>query len=580
MNGRIERKFEKRSMKDYNKSYVNIRSEDLDLLNKKQSKVADKCIKYLEMIGVEYVFGIQSGSNLPLYDSICKSNIKTIINKNEAGSAYSASQYAGASDKLGVSILGGSVGVNNAINGIADAYVNKYPVLIISGSPSRLRKVRGGIQNVDAVSITKPITKYSYLVECEDEVLAEIHKAVCLAITPPFGPVHLSIPVDIQSTVFSGTSKKWFDIEINEPKYDINGLEEAINVIDSEEKGIIYAGKGAKRFSTAIKEISKKLNWPIISTPCGKGVVEDDFELYMGNYGMCSCEFAKSFVSGYDYSCVLIVGTSLKEVSITDYDDVILKGKKIIHIDNDKEELNKVFEVDNAVYFDLRFALPYIYNRCNVKKKFQFKKDNFNTNSVENYEGVSVRYFIENIFKYLPLNSYIVSDIGEFMTYLFKYLPIKEGMLFHMSTGYGAMGNATGGCIGAELASPSHRTVVICGDGGFFMNGMEILTAKEYCLPIIFIVVNNAMFGLVTGAQEVLFGRTNEHAIQKRVEISKMYNAIGIPSLAIKREEDLDKIKDIINCTNGPCLIELIVDGKEKSPIMDRLLVLKKVYEK
>lgn len=220
---------------------VKINTESLKNLVEQELRIADKIINLLELIGVRHIFGIHSYSNLPLYDALCNSTINVIIPKNEAGAAYSASKYAGASNDIGVCILAGTVGVNNGIGAIGEAFVNKHPVLIISGSPSRERIHRGGIQNLDSVSVTKPITKYSRLVETEEEVMHELYKAIGIATTPPFGPVHISIPVDIQNKVFSNA--RMFRLDAGKaPGYDRPALKKAIELINKEDSGVIYAG--------------------------------------------------------------------------------------------------------------------------------------------------------------------------------------------------------------------------------------------------------------------------------------------------------------------------------------------------
>ncbi|MBI5592876.1 MAG: thiamine pyrophosphate-binding protein [Deltaproteobacteria bacterium] len=552
---------------------------ELQDLIEKEIKVADQCIRFLELIGVKHIFGIQSSSNLPLYDALCASEIRLIVPKNEAGAGYSVSKYAGVSGNLGVCILAGTVGLNNAIGGIGEAFVNKSSVLIISGSPSRARLHRGGIQNLDTISVTQSITKHSCLVNREEDVLPELLKAAVIATTPPFGPVHISIPVDIQCCTVSNVSKFTAEIDPFLPAYDRSALNAAIDLIDSVDAGIIYAGHGAKKYSSLLKDLARKLGWPVIATPRGKGILEDDFELYMGNYGMFCADFTKQFVEEYKPGCLLILGTGLKEVSITDFDDRLLKDKKIIHIDSDRKELNKVFEVDLPVYFDLGMAFPALIAECQPKPRVSFQKTMFNQPYKKNHSGASVRYFLEQLSEYFPEKSIILSDIGEFMTFVFKYLPIKKDLYFDISTNYAAMGNAVGGSLGACLSLPDYQTIVITGDGGFFMNGMEILTAHEYNLPIIYVIINNAMLGFVVNGLKVLMGRTNDHAMQKRIELAEMYKVAGIPGLTIRENEDLAQIPGFISGLDGPCIIELVIDNSEQSPMMDRLLMLKQIYD-
>ncbi|MDF2950131.1 MAG: thiamine pyrophosphate-dependent enzyme possible carboligase or decarboxylase [Sedimentibacter sp.] len=546
----------------------------LNDLNEKEMTVADKCIKFFELIGVKYVFGIPASNNAPLFDALIDSKIELIMSKNEANSTYSASRYISASNEIGVCLLAGTVGINNAINGIGEAFVNKLPMLIISGDTARQRKNKGGTQSVDTISITKSITKYSAIINNENEVLSELIKGISICTTPPHGPVHLCIPMDVQNSKL--TSRIIETITADKPCYDENALESAIEAINQHESGIIFVGKGAKNFSSQIKELSLKLCWPVISTPQGKGVMEDSFELYMGNYGMCATDFTKKFVESSKATCLLILGSSLNEASIPSFDDVLFNGKQVIHIDYDKNELNKVYNSDIAVHYDLIHAIPSLLLKCHSKTKKSFEKTDFNVSYNNTFSGLSLRYFVEHFLDSLPSKTYVVSDIGEFMTYILKYMPIKEQTRFDINTHYGPMGDGVGGAIGTYVACPDYQTFVFVGDGGFFMNGMEVLVAKEKKLPIIYCVVNNSMLGMVNNGFQCLFQRSNKEFEYETVGISQMFNAIGIKTLVLRRNEDLYKLNDFVKDLQEPCIIELIPDKSEQSPMMDRIAMLRK----
>jgi len=558
-------------------------------------RVSDIMIEMLAEKDVEYIFGIPAGTVGSLFDSTNNYNIKVITTKNEAGAAYSATKYAAISNKLGVCILAGGVGVNNAINGIADAMRSKAPVLIISGYVHRWQIGKGAIQELNTENILKPITKYSRTILDESEVMDELNKAIKIAMTPPCGPVHISVPIDIQIMKYvdkcdkreikltyntnlanleaSATLEGSF--AISHDKNDLQAAKIATNIINEEEFGLIMVGRGCRNFRKDVIRLSKHLNWPIITTPQAKGIIPTDFGFNLGNYGFSSTDAAIDYVENSNYTCLLVLGSSLGESATRNYNDVLFKNKKVIHVDWDKNELNKVFNSDVCVQSDLGVAISFIKENTYKKNVVFSKPKKINEDYVNNHTGLSLRLFIEKIVNIVPESTFFISDIGEYMNLLLKYLPIKEYMGFDISINYGAMGTGVGGVLGAYLALPQRQLAVFVGDGSFFMNGTEILTAKHYKMPIIYFVINNAMLGYVEHGQRYLYGRSScDGFVQERISIAEMGRAIGIKSIEIKSIEDMKNIEGFISNIEGPCIIELITDGTEKVEAADRFKAL------
>lgn len=550
-------------------------------------RISDAIVKKLEKKGVQYVFGISAGTVSSLYDSLNDTSIKAIVTKNEAGAVYSANKYAESTNKIGVCIAAGGVGINNMTNGIADAMRNKLPVLIISGYVHRWQIGKGAIQELNTQEIFKPITKYSKTILDEKEVLIELEKSIEIALTPPYGPVHISIPIDIQISEI--TSNSWdyiqevYNLELKEVAVTTETktnnstvlVEKAVNLINNEEQGIILVGRGCRGLSQEVMKLSNHLSWPIITTPQAKGIVPSDFNNNLGNYGFSSTDSALDYVEKSHATCLLVLGSSLGESATRNYNDILVKNRKVIHIDWDESELNKVFKADIGICSDLKNVLPEIISKTLTKEKTFSRSMEINTGYTKDHSGLSIRLFLERIVDILPPETYFVSDIGEYMNFLFKYLPIKEGTDFNISLNYGAMGIGVGGAIGTHVACPEKQTVVIVGDGSFFMNGTEILTAKEYKLPIIYFIINNSMLGYVEHGHQYLYKRSVEGFIQERISIKKVSEAMGIKAIAIKELKDLDTIKDFISDLDGPCVIELITDGTEKVPTAERFKALK-----
>jgi len=352
-------------------------------------------------------------------------------------------------------------------------------------------------------------------------------------------------------------------------------LAQTAQLIDRHENGIILVGRGGRAFSAQVKELSRKIKWPIISTVHGKGTIEHDFENYVGNYGFLGTDSAKAFVDSSQATCLLVLGSSLSELVVRNQNDPLLAGKEIIQIDSDSAELNKIYNVSCPVHADLKTALPYLINHCMEKSAaLSFPREGNNPYE-KNHTGLSLRKFVENLPDLIDKKMYFISDIGEYMNFVFKYFPIKNDAKLEVDAAYGAMGYGVGGALGAHLADTDRQTVVLCGDGGFFMNGMEILTAKEYGAPIVYFVVNNSMLGYIVKLQSIMYGRESEGAAFQNISISKLCEAMGVKSMTITRNEDFPAITPFIRDLNGPCVVELITDGSEKSGVEERAAALK-----
>ncbi|MGL5255387.1 MAG: thiamine pyrophosphate-binding protein [Proteocatella sp.] len=526
-------------------------------------RIADAIIKYLQNNKVEYIFGIPTTQIAVLNDAMNDCDIELIVVKNESAATYSACKYADLKKDIGVTALGGGVGVNNAINGIADAHKNKVPMLLISSAAARSIMNKHGIQELITTDITKSITKYSETVMDENQVLKELKKAMEIALTPPYGPVHISIPQDILYMTCEEAMPSEVDKSILQPEYDKKSLKNAIDTINESKTGAIMVGRGSRGLTKEIKELSRRLQWPIITTPNAKGIVDAEFEFHLGNYGWSSAESASNFIDNKKIDCLLILGSGLGVLSTRIYKNTLTKDKKVIQIDWDESVFNRKLTVDIPVNYDLELALKQILEETKEKKNI-FVKEKWNSPYVKNHTGFSVRKFVEDIVDIVPENTCFTQEIGEHMNFVFRYLKPKENMDFQCSMHYACMGVGLGGAMGAYLARPDKSHAVIVGDGTFFMNGMEILTAKEYSMPIIYFVINNSMFGYIEHGGEVEFGRIPRGKNTfTRFSIAEMSKAMGIEAIQITENEQLKEIKDRLNNLNGPLLVELITDGSE-----------------
>ena len=539
-------------------------------------RVANGILEFLKRTGVEYIFGVPAGTISPIFDAFNDVTLKPIVAKNEGGAAYMAARYASVSGNLAVCMGAGGVGANNMINGVADAHRAKSPVLVLTGCVHRWQMGKGAIQEFNTEEIFKPITKYSKTVLKEEEVMQELELAVRTALTVPMGPVHLSIPIDIQLANLPIVVPE-FEMPVYKPEPETNEkLIKACRIMAASNKGLIMAGKGVRGKSELVKELSEHLNWPIITTPGGKGVVSSAFLLNLGNYGFASTDLASEYVNNPDVDCLLILGSSLGESATNNFSNSLIKNKNVIHIDWDKRELGKVFDTDVKICADISTVLPYLIQNTKAAKEKSFLKTAINQPINKTNTGVSLKEFMEQLPNYMLGDTYYMADMGEFMNFSFKYLEIPEGGDFEVNLNYAAMGSAIGGAIGVQVAYPNRNVAVFAGDGDFFMNGMEILTAAEYQMPIVFFIINNAMLGFVEHGHKFLFKRVVKDFCQKRISIADMLAACGIKTMVINDNLDIKKLPDFLKERKGPSVIEIVTDGSESAPNGDRLKALQK----
>ena len=534
-------------------------------------RIANEILLYLKNSGVNHIFGIPAGTISPLFDALNDVSIKPIVAKNEGGAAYMAARYASVTQKLSVCMGASCVGANNMMNGVGDAYRGKAPVLFITGYVHRWQIGKGAIQELNTEEIFRPITKYSKTILKEEDVMKELAFAIRTALTAPMGPVHLSIPMDIQMAEIPDDMPDFIaPIYDSSPEAQVM-LSKACKVIEEANKGLILVGKGARGSSHLVKELSLHLKWPIITTPSGNGVIYHDFPLILGNYGFASTDAALSYVNDSAVDCLLVLGSSLGECSTNNFNKALTEGKTVIHIDWDKKELGKVYETQVKVNAGLAEALPYLIQNTRASKEERVQRGVINHSSPISCTGVSLKKFMEELPKYMPCDTFYVTDMGEFINYTLKYLEIPEAGDFEVNLNYGAMGNAIGGAIGVQTAYPERNVAVFAGDGCFFMNGMEVLTAAEYELPIIYFIINNAMLGFVEHGHEFLFQRIVEDFHQKRIPIADMMAACGLKTMVIDDNSQIAQLPEFLKDRKGPVIIEIMTDGSEPSPNGDRL---------
>lgn len=533
--------------------------------------VSEAILKTLKKIGVNDIFGVPSGTLASILDSFNDVDINYIVTKNEAAASFAAAKYARVAQKPGVVLLGGAVGVGNAINGISEATYSKYPVLIISGAPPRKYQPFGPIQGVESDKYVRGLVKYSKYVSDEKEIISELLKAYKISMEHPRGAVHIAIPVDLQKEEYTGVDASQINYLPNEIETDYKALDKAVDLINNTDKGILVLGGGCRGLTDDIERLLDKLNWRVVTTVSGKAILAGDHRLNMGNYGFASTDLANEYIEKSDAQCVIALGTSLGEASTKTFNRELINNRKLAQIDIDENAFNHAFDVDIKAVADLRDAVKYITD--NIKKKDINNDITSSINSPydpDSHTGVSMRRVCEEITSILPEDTFYVCDMGEFMNFAYKYLSIPRSGDFESNLNYGCMGSSMG-AMGINRINKSRLTAVFIGDGSIWMNGLtELLTAKRYNMKIMYFIINNAKLSYVDRGHNFLYGRSLDEFCEERIEISSVTKAMDINSIKIQELNELEELRGLADDMNGPLVVEIVNDSSEPIPL-DRM---------
>ncbi|MFB5663365.1 thiamine pyrophosphate-binding protein [Alteribacillus sp. HJP-4] len=534
-------------------------------------RAAKWLILFLKGIGVRHIFGIPAGSVNAVFDELYNhEEIEPFITKHEGAAGYMASAYAKYSGSLAVCIGSSGPGATNLVSGAANAMREQQPVLFLTGAVPVASQGLNASQELNAAPCFREVTKYSEVIRTKEEFMEKISKAVSIALDGVPGPVHIAMPIDLQMAeierpVVSGVSRAI-------PAKAGESIVEQILQTMSGSKGVIFAGQGALNSAAEVRKLAERFEWPIITSPQAKGLICDNHPLYKGIFGFAGHTSSTQLLEDPTYSAVIILGSSLGETATNNWNPILTQNKYVIHVDRDKDVFNRKYAADMNVHSEIQALLHSLLERCgnNSYKKFPVKQSSKRMGSLE-YNTQNVLSALQDI---LPSSSRYFIDIGEFMSYVIHYMRVKESGTFDVNVHFGAMGSAVGGAIGAAVTDPQKPTVCITGDGCFFMHGMEILTAKEYGLPVLFIIMNNARLGMVHHGHKLQYKRVHERFSQLPVNITALAEAMNIPAMRISNMKDIDKLPSIIFPDTGPALLEIELVDENVPPMGDRVKFL------
>ncbi|MDM5250996.1 thiamine pyrophosphate-binding protein [Lysinibacillus sp. G4S2] len=541
-------------------------------------KAARTVLEYLKSNGVRYIFGIPAGSVNAFFDELNDMNeITPIVTKHEGAASYMAAAYAKYTNQMSVCIGCSGPGGTNLVTGAANAMREHLPVLFLTGAVPVNTVGLNASQELDAQPIFQPVTKYSVTVKESKDLLKEVVKASEIAISGVPGPVHIAIPIDVQHEIVQ-------NIEIPAPPKrtaivpNIDTIKNVAEELLKRKNGYILVGQGVRNSVEQLLELAEILNWPILTTPQAKGYIPENHPLLVGVFGFAGHEAASELIAEGDGQVLLIVGSSLGETATNNYNLNLTKNRFSIQMDYDQSVFNRKYEIDIPVLGDINLSLQLLTEELRTKgltTKETALEGKENKEPLGDMEEYNTKNVLLSIQKYLPSSTRYTIDIGEFMSYVIHHMKVLDNDTYDINVHFGAMGSGIGSAIGSKLAEPERPVVCITGDGCFFMHGMEILTAKENNLPILFIVMNNARLGMVYHGHALQFHRTHPTFEQNPINISALASAMNIPNFQVTELQDInqDTINNLLNL-NGPAVLEVVLTDNNTPPMGDRVKFL------
>ncbi|MDS0527186.1 biosynthetic-type acetolactate synthase large subunit [Clostridium sp. SHJSY1] len=531
---------------------------------------SDIVIKSIIDEGVDLVFGYPGGQVINLYDSLYKyqDEIKHVLTCHEQGAAHAADGYARATGKVGVCIATSGPGATNLVTGIATAYMDSIPLVAITGNVPMHLLGKDSFQEVDITGITMPITKHNYIVKDINKLQDVISEAFYIAKEGRPGPVLIDIPKNIQIEKTEYKNKKLWNIERKEFTIKEEKIEQAIDLINKAKKPFIYVGGGAVSADccSEVLALAEKINAPICTSLMGIGVVPKNHPLYTGMIGMHGTK--ASNISATKSDLFIALGARFSDRVVANGDN--LSNAKILHIDVDPAEINKNVKVDLSVIGDLKSVLDRIVPKINESKNEEWLNSVEHLKSLNAYkkderQELTPEYFFEVLNSLDDGNLIISTEVGQHQMWTAQYFNFSKPRTFISSGGLGTMGFGLGASIGAQFGRPRNKVINIAGDGSFMMNCQELATAVKNNLPIVVVVMNNNVLGMVRQWQTLFFdGRYSNTTLDRQTDLVKLAEAFGATGYRVEERNQLEEIlKKSLDSTN-PVLIDYRIDYDKK----------------
>lgn len=536
---------------------------------------AELVIKLLQQHGVDSIFGYPGGAIMPIYDALYGSSVKHYLCRHEQGGAFSAIGYARASGRVGVCMATSGPGATNIITSLADALLDSVPVVAITGQVSQAVAGTDAFQEVDVLGLSLTVTKHSFLVKNVNDLAPTLIAAFKLAQSGRPGPVLVDIPKDVQLaqvayTPLATTMPQAVNVPQAPAALPLAQIELARSLLNQAQKPIAYIGGGV-HMADALPQLQQFLattQMPSVTTLKAMGSVERQNPNYLGMLGMHGTQAANLAVQQTDL--LVCLGARFDD-RVTGNLKKFAPHAKVIHIDIDPAEIDKLRRADCAMLGDLKALLPAISvpTDCTAElKQWQQHCQQLRLQYGWRYdhpgEQIYAPLFLKQLSERLPDNAVVSCDVGQHQMWVAQHMSFNSPRNHLSSGGLGTMGFGLPAAIGAKIARPQDTSVVVSGDGSFMMNVQELATIKRFRLPVKIIVVDNQRLGMVKQWQELFFdGRYSETDLSDNPDFVALAAAFAIPGHSISRKDEVADALEAMFTWPGPYLLHVKIDDKD-----------------
>jgi acetolactate synthase-1/2/3 large subunit len=539
-------------------------------------KVSSLIVRYLERLGTEYVFGIPGAHILPVYNALYDSGIKSVLTKHEQGASFMAGGYARQSGKTGVCIATAGPGATNLVTGLANAYMDRLPVLAITGETPTYSFGKGALQEstgegscINQFDIFRGITRYNTIVQRTDYILNVLRNVTGILTSKNPGPVLLSFPYNVLKETVEETLLDHINFSGGQSSTgeDTIPLEEIFSLLKNATHPVVLAGYGSviSKAEESIAGFCAKANIPVATSLKARGVIPESSALSLGVLGITSSESAFRYIRD-KADVVIISGASFGERTSYNWNSGLLEGKKIIQIDNDKTQLNKVFTADFSLNCDAKKFFDLLTGRLERESAgpkdlddAALYREKYCNHVVKDNEFLLVSRFLSHLNKYFDSDVLIFDDN---IIYMQRFCHISKSRSYFPNSGLSSLGHAIPAAIGAKLASEK-PVIAILGDGGFQMCCMEIMTAVNYGIPVTVVLLNNSSLGLVRKNQFYNYNGRFIASDFANPDYRKFADSFGIDYFRIATEIEVETVFSEVNFRDRINLIELILNKDE-----------------
>lgn len=536
------------------------------------SEIIIECLKEQ---GVDVVFGYPGGTILNVYDELYKHSdeIRHVLTSHEQGASHAADGYARATGKVGVCMATSGPGATNLVTGIATAYMDSVPLVAITANVGKTMIGKDSFQEIDIAGVTMPITKHNFIVKDIKDIAPTLRRAFKIAKSGRPGPVLVDFTKDVTAPAnkYEYTPVKPEEIAPVTDTIREEDLDEAVSYICESKKPYIFVGGGAI-ISDCEDELARFVEHtgaPVCDSLMGKGAYDGRKDNYTGMLGMHGTKTSNFGVSKCDL--LIVVGARFSD-RVTGNTQKFATNAKIVQIDIDAAEVNKNIKTDASIIGDAKEILKRLnakLEKADIADKSEWmneiKESMKQYPLTYNQEGLTGPYVIEQIYNETNGDAIITTEVGQHQMWAAQFYKYKEGRQLITSGGLGTMGYGLGASLGAKVARPDKLVFNIAGDGCFRMNMNEIATAARYNIPVIQVVINNHVLGMVRQWQTLFYGqRYSNTTLNDQVDFVKLAEAMGAKGIRVTKKEDVaPAIREAISL-NAPVVIDCQIDSDDK----------------